>query len=194
MATEIEKLEKKIATLEDVDPDSPKLKKLKEELKELKSEGGTIVAGDDAFELDLTEDELAEVATGFSNRPVAGDYTAVIGSVDRDYSEKAMKIPFTIVEEGPWKGFDGDAFYPSKSAAAAFSIKNICKSAGVKEGVNPKTKKVFYPLGSLEGRKITVVYKDETSEFTGNDGIARMVTKAKVKHAKPFYEKPTKII
>ena len=194
MATEVEKLEKKIATLEDVDPDSPKLKKLKEELKELKSSSDSTTPGEDDLELDMTEDEYADIATGFSNRPVAGDYAAVIGTVDKEYSEKAMKVPFTIVEEGPWKGFDQDAFYPSRSKDAAFSIKNIVKSAGLKEQINPKTKKVFLPISQLPGRKIIAVYKDETSEFTGNDGISRMVTKAKVKHAKPFYEKPTKII
>lgn len=194
MATEIEKLEKNIATLEEVDEDSPKLAKMRAKLKELKAEGGASAPSSDDLELDMTEDEYADVATGFSNRPVAGDYAAEIGTPELNYSEKAMKIPFTIIETGPWKGFDGDAFYPSKSSTAAFSIKNIIKSAGLREGINPKTKKVFLPISQLPGRKITVVYKDETSEFTGNDGITRMVTKAKVKHAKPFYEKPTKII
>jgi len=196
LANKIEKLKKDIATLEDVDPDSPKLKKMKTELKELEAEGGVSTPGEDVFDLGVSEEELADVKSGFSNRPVEGEYAAVIGVVDREYSEKSMKIPITITAEGPWKGLE-DAFYPSRSKEALFSIKNICESAGIKAQVNPKTKKMFYPLSQLEGRKIMAVYKLKLTPgtWTGNDGIERENTpQVKLAHAKPFYEKPKTII
>jgi len=188
---EINKLKENIATLEEVYPESSKLATLKKKLAALEAKSGaTTFEDEDIFETDMTDEELAEVATGFSNRPVAGEYAAVLGKPDREYSEAAIKIPFTILEKGQWEGFTGDAFYPGKSKAAAFSIKNICESAGVKSQVNPRSRKAFYPISQLEGKKLTVVYKDRTSMFVGNDNVEREVTKAKVAHAKPYYDKP----
>lgn len=187
MEDQISKLKKKIESLEEADPDSIKLKEYKSELKQLTKSRPP--AGDDAFELDMSPEELDAVPTGFSNRPVAGEYVAEIGYPEKDYSAKAAKVPFTIIEGG-WKGFDKDAFYPSKTPGAEFSIKNICESAGVLQQVNPKTGKAFYPLSELAGKVFVVIYKDETSSFVGNDGIEREVTRAKVKKAKPYRAQP----
>jgi len=181
----IEKLQKLSSALEEADPEGEELKQYKAEIARRTGKPAKQAPGSDAFELDMTPDELADIPTGFSDRPVAGEYPAEIGIPDLDYSPNATKIPFTIID-GVWKGFDADAFYPGKSAAAAFSIKNICEAADIKAQVNPKTGKAFYPLMQLAGKTIIVVYKDDKGTFVGNDGIEREFTRAKVKHAKPY--------
>ena len=183
-------------TAEEVDPESEELKEYKAEFERRKKKTASVMSAEDVFETDMDEEELAEVKTGFSNRPAVGEYGAILGKPDKNYRDTSMKIPFTIIEEGQWKGFDQDAFYPGKSTGAAFSIKNICVSAGVEPQKNPKTGRMFWPIAELEGKKIIVVYKERPGKpWVGNDGLEREGTpQSKVAHAKPYYEKPQTIL
>lgn len=200
MPDELKELNEKIAQFESLlekgEEEPPKLKKLKTQRDVLLAKSGSSAPGEDAFDLGVDEEELAEVKSGFSNRPSVGEYAAEIGIPEINYSVTAMKIPVTITEEGQFKGFDGDAFYPGKSKDALFSIKNICESAGVKAQKNPKTDKMFYPIMQLAGKKITAVYKLKAGKpWVGNDGLEREgIPQSKLAHAKPYYEKPKTII
>ena len=186
------KLKKMISTLEDIDPDSEELKEYRAELGRRSKKVVPEMSAEGIFETDMDEEELAGVKTGFSNRPTVGEYSAILGKPDKNYSDSAIKVPFTIIEDGQWKGFGEDAFYPGKSKEAAFSMKNICVSAHIEPQKNPKTGRMFWPIAELEGRKIIVVYKERPGKpWVGNDGIEREGTpQSKVAHAKPYYEKP----
>jgi hypothetical protein len=200
LATEIEikKQKEKIANLEEVleGEETPKLKREKAKLKEMIEEGKSTEIGEDSIDLGMTQEEFNEVGTGFSKRPVEGEYVAIIGIPVKDYSEASHKIPVIIEEEGAWKGLE-DALYPSKTAG--FSLKNVYSAASIKPQENPKTKKLFYPaLSVLEGRKVMAVYKLVPSKeptWIGNDGMERpSQPQSKLVHLKPFYEKPKTII
>lgn len=184
------KLKKLIDTLEDADPESEELEGLKAELKRRKK--AMELSDTDVLETGMDEDELAAVASGISKRPVPGEYAAIIGKPEKDYSEKAIKIPITIIEEGNWKGYEGDAFYPSKNPAAMFGLKNIHEAAGVPAQKNPKTGKMFWPISLLEGKKIMAVYelKVTPGSWVGNDGVERENTaQSKLARAKPYHTK-----
>ena len=186
------KLRKLMDTAEEVDPESEELKEYKTEFERRKKKTVSEMSADDVLETDMDEDELAAVASGFSKRPIPGDYVAILGKPNKDYTEKSIKVPFTIIEEGNWKGYDKDAFYPSKSRDAQFSIKNIHESAGVPAQKNPKTDKMFWPIALLEGKKVLVVYelKVTPGSWIGNDGVERENTpQSKVVRAKPYHEK-----
>lgn len=182
------KLGKLLATAEEVDPDSDEVKEYKAEV-ERRKKSVSKLSEDDVLETGMDEDELATVASGISKRPVPGDYAAVIGKPEKNYSEKAVKVPITIIEEGSWKGNE-DAFYPSKTAM--FSLKNIHESAGVPAQKNPKTGKMFWPIALLEGKRIMAVYEMKVTlgSWIGNDGVERENTpQSKLVRAKPYHAK-----
>lgn len=182
------KLGKLLATAEEVDPDSDEVREYEAEL-ERRKKSISKLSEDDILETGMDEDELATIASGISKRPIPGDYVAIIGKPDKDYSEKAVKVPITIIEDGPWKGHE-DAFYPSKTAM--FSLKNIHESAGVFAQKNPKTGKMFWPIVLLEGKKIMAVYEMKliAGSWVGNDGIEREnQPQSKLIKAKPYRTK-----
>lgn len=196
----ISELNRKIDTLEELqdegEEDSPKLKKLKDERNALLAQASPTMLGEDAIDLGMTQDEFNQVGTGFSKRPVEGEYTAIIGKPVKDYSGLSHKIPVIIIEDGLWKGLE-DALYPSKTAG--FSLKNVYSAAGIKPQEDSKTKKLFYPaLPILEGRKVMAVYKlvpPKEPTWIGNDNIERpSQPQSKLAHLKPFYEKPQTLI
>lgn len=188
MQDQVAELRKKIQAMEQVG-ETAMAEKFKAELAKLEASNPAAKGTEAVFELSITEDELAQVSAGGANRPPEGEYEAEIGYPELNYTAKSAKVPFTIIRQGQWAGWDKDAFYPSKSAGAEFSIKNICAAAGIASKTNPKTGKAYYDLMELAGKKIVVVYENETSMFTGSDGVERQVTRAKVKRAKPLAEK-----
>ncbi len=182
------KLGKLLSTAEEVDPDSEDTKEFRAEV-ERRKKSASKLSDEDVLDTGMDEDELAAVASGISKRPAPGDYAAKIGKPEKDYSEKAAKVPIVIIEKGPWEGHE-DAFYPSKTAM--FSLKNIHESAGVPAQKSPKTGKMFWPIALLEGKLITAVYemKVTAGSWIGNDGVERENTpQSKLVRAKPYHAK-----
>jgi len=143
------------------------------------------------FDTGLTPDEYAGAGTGVSKRPPAGDYEAEM-QMPVDYSPKAYKFPFVIVEPGGWEGFDGDAFYPIKTSykgedGRIFSpIKNLAVACGVEEKVVKG--KVTFTLADFAGKRFAATYTDEPYELE-RDGQVFKGMQSKVKRAKPLSEK-----
>lgn len=187
MAT-INELKEKIKVLKSTGLDE-QAKKFEAELAALEGNapagGGDAFSGaDDAFETDMTPEELEDVPSGIAKRPPVGIYPAVIGVPEPKYSERAAKIPFKLVDSAGYTGTE-DAFYPSRSPGAEFSIKNIAAAAGVKPSKNPVTGKAMYKLMDFAGKRIRVEYDSETKPFTGRDGVTRDVTTTKARRALP---------
>jgi len=144
------------------------------------------------FDTGLTPEDYQGAGTGISKRPSPGDHEAEMG-LPEDYSQKAYKFPFTIVEKGPWAGFDGDAFYPTKqpfkdaSTGRVFApIKNLALACGVEEKV--VNGKVTFNLADFAGKRFLAVYVEEPYEFETERGTFSG-TQSKVKRAKPMGEK-----
>lgn len=193
MADKIKELQDKIAMLEKADPDSAKLTDYRKELAKLTSGTRTSVPNDGILELDINESEWAEVRGG-SNRPPAGDYLAEMQAPDMYYSDKACKLPFTIIEPGPWKGYE-DAYYPARTGGVEklFKLKQIAQACGITPEVNERTGKVFMDFNKFPGKKFIACYEIEDGTFTNANGQTYETHVSKVKKAKAASPQSLKI-
>lgn len=184
MADKTKELEDKIKMLREADPDSPKIKDYERQLTSLRGGKPGPASNDGILELDVNEAEWAEVRGG-SNRPPAGEYLAEMQMPDMFYSDKACKLPFVIIEAGPWKNYE-DAFYPARGGGVEklFKLKQIAQACGITPEVNERTGKLSIDFNKFPGKKFMAVYEVEDGVFTGTDGITRETHVSKVKKAR----------
>jgi len=179
LATEAE-LKKQIAALKKAGIDVTE-----QEAQLAKLQGKAAAPAEDLFDTGMDEEEFDAIQAG-SKRPSPGKYLAEITAVDTSYTPTSMKFSFTLVQPGPWSGFE-DAFYSGKSKESAFKYKNICAAAGVQPVLNPKTGKQAYNFNELPGKRIFAVYElDKPHDFTGQDGVTREVQVSKASKAAPL--------
>lgn len=193
MADKIKELQDKIAMLEKADPDSAKLGDYRRELAKMTSGVKTSVPNDGILELDINESEWAEVKGG-SNRPPAGEYLAEMQTPDIYYSDKATKLPFTIIEKGPWMGYE-DAFYAARGGGVEklFKLKQIAQACGIVPEINERTGKMFLDFNKFPGKKFMACYEIENGTFQGNNGQTYETHVSKVKKAKAASPQSLKI-
>lgn len=191
--TKAQELREKIEALEAIDEgDSEEAQKYKKALAAL--EGASEPAGDTSSGLvadsGLSEDDFDGIGVKLG-RPDPGTYKAEAG-MPVDYSPAAYKIPVTIRAEGPWKGFDQDAFYPTKKPIKR-EDGNLwwpLKDLAVAMGVEPRKAKgkVFYDLTDFAGKVFGAVYEPEAYRIEQEDGRVFEGTTSKLKKAKPWHE------
>lgn len=193
MADKIKELQDKIKMLEGADPDSSKLVDYRKELARLTGGGRSSTPTDGILEMDINEAEWAEVKGG-SMRPPAGEYLAEMQGSDIHYSDKAAKLSFTIIEKGPWLGYE-DAFYAARTGGVEkmFKLKQIAQACGIAPKVNERTGKVFLDFNEFPGKKFVAVYEIEDGVFTGTDGVTRETHVPKVKKARAASPQSLKI-
>jgi hypothetical protein len=194
LADKIKELQDKIAMLEKADPDSAKLGDYRKELAKLTNGTKTSMPNDGILELDVNESEWAEVKGG-SNRPPAGDYLAEMQSPNIYYSDKACQLPFTIIEKGPWLGYE-DSFYAARTGGAdkLFKIKQIAQACGITPEINERTGKMFLDFNKFPGKKFIACYEIENGTYTNpNNGQTYDTHVSKIKRAKAASPQSLKI-
>lgn len=184
MADKIKELQDKIKMLREADPDSPKIADYERQLKSLVGGGSKSTASGNVLELEVNEAEWEEVKGG-SNRPPAGEYLVEMQMPEIHYSDKACKLPFVIIQTGPWRGYE-DAFYAARTGGVEkmFKLKQIAQACGIVPEINPSTGKLFLDFDKFPGKKFMAVYEIEDGVFTGTDGITRETHVPKVKKAR----------
>ncbi len=165
MADTAEQLKSKIAALESADPDSPKLKAYKADLRKLTSSSGTGL-----MEIPgVSKDDMDAAGSKFVSLP--GYYKVEFGTPYWKTPGRSLGFPFTIIE-GAEEGKEAEIF-AGVTKEAVWKIKEILKAIEVDYQVIKATGNVAFDPTEVSGKQGRVLFelqKDERPENEGGTG------------------------
>lgn len=164
--TKIAELKSQIAILQDAAPDSPKLGKLKEELRKLGGSSSEANAGG-LTEIPGVSDEDYESAGG-SKFAQAGLHKSEFGMPYWKTPGISIAFPFTIIE-GADEGKQNEIF-AGVSKAAIWKLKEILLALGVKVGKNPKTGNIAFDFAEVASKIAQTLWQTQLDTRPAEEG------------------------
>ena len=165
LADTTEQLKSKIAALESADPDSPKLKQYKADLRKL-----TGSSGSGLMEIPgVSKEDMDAAGSKFVSLP--GLYKAEFGLPYWKTPGKSFGFPFTI-SDGADEGKESELF-AGATVSAVWKVKEILKALEVDYQVIKATGNVAFDpteVAGKEGRVLFEIQKDERPEAEGGTG------------------------